>query len=315
MTTMSSADREDGAICLPAEQIASVMQDVHRFVGDPLHALSIAEARAGLKRRRRARPVFSNAFIDIQDVAAAPAPGLLASRVYRPQDRQGPGQIIYCHGGGWVMGKPSDFDAVCARIALSSGSVLISPDYRLAPEWPYPAALNDILSAMQNIGTEDVFALVGESAGANLALAAALAARDRHQPMPACIALFYPVLDVISASTDRDSSFLSAADVTWCWRHYLSSPASVDDYAMPGRIANLQGLSPTLIVHGSVDPTGPATRAFVSRARRAGQDITERYYEGLPHAFTGLLQHDVVGRIIDDVSVWLAARLSDANGV
>jgi acetyl esterase len=198
-------------------------------------------------------------------------------RVYRP----GPGRLpamLYLHGGGWVAGSVDTHDGVCAALAHDANAVVASVQYRRAPESPFPAPNDDAFAALQwlagSAGGLDIdesrVAVAGDSAGAHLALGAAIEARDRGGPRVALQLLFYPVVapDFETASyREHANSTLTRADMIGYWNHYLPDrTAQVDHRALPLR-ASLHGLPPTHVVVAGLDPLHDEGVTLVERIR------------------------------------------------
>jgi len=181
--------------------------------------------------------------------------------------------LLWLHGGGFVGGSVADLDHVCSRLAKRSGRTVVSLEYRLAPEHPFPAALDDTYDALgwlvahgQVFGGDGRVGAGGQSAGGALVAGATLRARDAGGPMPDRQVLCYPVLDV-------------PAEPTWADRQYLTGPAPVD--AAPLRAGSLAGLPPTLLLAAGRDPLRAAAAAYAARL----DDATYVEYADTPHAF------------------------------
>ncbi|GIF46832.1 acetyl esterase [Asanoa ferruginea] len=181
--------------------------------------------------------------------------------------------LLWLHGGGFVGGSVADLDHVCSGLALRSGRTVVSLEYRLAPEHPFPAALDDTYDALgwlvahgQVFGGDGRVAAGGQSAGGALVAGATLRARDAGSPLPDRQVLCYPVLDV-------------PAEPSWADRQYLTGPAP--DYAAPVRAASLAGLPPTLLVAAGRDPLREQAAAYAARL----DDATYVEYADTPHAF------------------------------
>lgn len=213
---------------------------------------------------------------EVADVDAGGVP----SRLYEPE--QAPGVLIYLHGGGFVFGTRETHDGIARRLALSTGWSVLFPDYRLAPEHPYPAAVEDTRAAADWLAEREPhrpIAVVGDSAGGNLALGEAL-----RRPYTAAV-LVYPFLDRSMASydADRDNSGLTVAEAGWYWRQYLQG---VDDLAAdPSAGADLTSMPRTLIQLAGDDMLTPTGEALASRLADAGVAVDCRVYDDVPHGF------------------------------
>ena len=288
------------------------------FAGLALHRQTPQQAREGLNARRAHRPDFEDAAVAITDETLSRPWGSMNVRRYRPRAVDPASTVIYCHGGGWVMGRPDDFDAACAALAAETGFALASPDYRLAPEHPFPAALDDVLALIDHEAnrTSRPLGIAGESAGGGLAASAAMVCRDRGAAPLAGLLLFYPLTAytaVAAPDAARDTPFLHAADLAWCWRHYLTSPHQRDvPYAAPGA-GPFAGLPPTLVVYGDRDPVTLSASAFCERLRNGGVTVEEWICEGLPHAFSALSGRPAVRAVINEAAAWMKAVINGSG--
>ncbi|WP_419997408.1 alpha/beta hydrolase [Streptomyces boninensis] len=222
--------------------------------------------------------------------------GEVPVRVYRPYESgEAPAPIVYFHGGGFVLGDLDLYDATARALAAGSGRPLISVDYRLAPEHPFPAAAEDAYAAVcwaaQQYGTAP--AVAGDSAGGNLAAVCCLLARDRGGPPISRQALIYPQLDpaqdTASYRRNADGCFLTAAHLRWFWRQYLPRAGdAADPYAAPLRTRSHADLPPAHIVTAACDPLCDEGEAYAWALSEAGVPVTHRRYDGMFHGFLGL---------------------------
>lgn len=251
-----------------------------------------AEQRGLLESRPRG-PDMAN----VQDLLIDSPAGPLPIRLYRPPDANG-AAILYFHGGGWVIGSIDDSDAHVRRLAIATGCTMLSIGYRLAPEHPFPAAIEDALAgwtwAQGKLrapdGAPGILAIAGDSAGGNIAAGATIALRAAGGAMPAFLLLGYPVLsgamDSASYHDQRDGPVLTAGDMAWFWNHY--APDAVcrrDPRAAPLEAPDLTGLPPTMILTAECDPLRDEGQAYAERLRAAGVDTGYRCYAGMVHGF------------------------------
>jgi acetyl esterase len=239
---------------------------------------------------------------DVEDLTVPASDGSDSAsvpvRVYRPSDHAPLPVVVYFHGGGWVIGDVATHDAFARTMAVMSGCMIVSVDYRLAPEHKYPAALDDcrvvtqwaLRHADQIGGNPARVALLGDSAGGNLAAAVCLAARDRGQPLPRFQALVYPVtdyrFDTPSYRENADGYLLSRDAMRWFWDQYLPDPAQgAEPYASPLRAENLSGLPPALVITAGYDPLRDEGEAYARRLAEAGVPVELARYPGMIHAF------------------------------
>lgn len=239
-------------------------------------------------------------------------------RVYRPAPAKNAPALVYLHGGGWSIGSVDGVDALCRTLAEKSGTVVISVDYRQAPEHPYPAALRDSWRALRWIAAGgladlDVERVVvgGDSAGGNLAAVCALLARDTGLVRLAGQLLVYPPTDAHDASestvTHREAPVLSARDVEWFWSLYAPAPADRRAATIsPKSAATLAGLPPAAVFTAEHDPIRDDGEDYAHRLSKAGVPVERRRVDGTFHGYfplVGVL--DAADRTADDVARWL----------
>ena len=279
----------------------------------PLDTLSPEEARAAM---RDAIPLCGEPvpLADVgDDVVRGPA-GAVPVRIYRPRADGDVGTIVHLHGGGWVLGDLDTHDSTCRDLAAGSGCAVVAVDYRLAPEHPFPAALEDSLAAVQAVGElgldAERVALAGDSAGGGLAavIARELRGAIRHQ------GLVYPVCDARVGATGSyarfsEGYFMTTADMRWFMDHYASGVDPGDPRLSPLAADDLTGTAPATIVLAECDPLHDEGVAYARRLEEAGVAVELRDYPGQLHPFFGL------AGVIDDAAdarAWLARRLGEA---
>ncbi|MBV8964963.1 MAG: alpha/beta hydrolase [Mycobacteriaceae bacterium] len=230
---------------------------------------------------------------------AIPGPaGVLPARYYRPETDEISPLLMYLHGGGWVIGDLDTHDNVCRLICREAGVPVLSVAYRLAPEHPAPAGLDDAYAAYRwalehggDLGTSPgVVAVGGDSAGGNLAAVVARLARDDGVP-PALQLLLYPITDLRGATRSRvlfgNGYFLTAHDMDWCAQLYLgeSQLGVTDPRVSPLLADDLAGLAPAIVVTAGFDPLRDEGEAYAERMRDAGVTVDLRRMSSLIHAF------------------------------
>jgi acetyl esterase len=264
-----------------------------------LRAETPEQARAKMQAMLEASPVPPQEIYRVEDRHIPGPAGQIPVRIYTPSARLPVGVLVYFHGGGWVLGDLQSHDNLCRAIANAAGCLVVSVDYRLAPEHKFPAAPNDCYAATKWVaanaaafgGIPDKLAVGGDSAGGNLAAAVALMARDEGGPRIAFQLLIYPVtdssLDFNSQREFEDDGFiLSAADMKWFWDHYLERAADgKNPLASPLRAKNLEGLPPALVQTAGLDPLRDEGEEYASALKRAGNKVTLTRYEGVTHGF------------------------------
>ncbi|CCE04353.1 putative lipase/esterase [Bradyrhizobium sp. STM 3843] len=255
-----------------------------------------------------------------------PAPhGAIPARLYRPTTlRQAGGfapALVFFHGGGWVIGDLDSHDVVCRMLAHEAELIVISVDYRLAPEHKFPAAIDDAISATQwvadnaaALGIDPTQLCVGgDSAGGNLAAVVALSARDADGPTIAGQVLIYPATDfAMSHPSHREpetSVLLTHSVIRWFRDHYLTSAADEHDWrASPARAETLAGLPPAYVLTAGADPLRDEGNDYAQRLRDAGVPVTDRFFPGQFHGFFTmgklLPQANVAAA---EIGVWLRA--------
>lgn len=217
-------------------------------------------------------------------------------RIYRPDNPRG--VALFLHGGGWLRGSVSSYDAFTRTMAQASGFTVMSVDYRLAPENPFPAALDDSLVALEaaaalaNDGPDrGPLVLVGESAGGNLAAVLAIIAAERRIAVARQV-LVYPVtdhdFDTGSYRAFADGFLLTRAAMMTFWDLYAGSNDRRDLRLSPLRAASLANVAPAYIVTGGLDPLRDEGEAYCARLRAENVATVLRRHEGLPHGFIAL---------------------------
>jgi acetyl esterase len=217
-------------------------------------------------------------------------------RTYRGEGEP-TGVVVYFHGGGFMIGSIGLMDNIARELAHSSGAVVVSVGYRLAPEYPFPAGLDDCETvtrwAMANAGRFDVpssaVVVAGESAGGNLAAAVSLRVRDAGGLQPAGQALLYPAVAgsvVYPSAVEFDGLIISRTAGEMFWGAY-SGPNDIDDnpYAAPLSASSLAGLPRALVILGGCDMLRDEGRAYADRLRHDGIEVDEVCYTGQPHGF------------------------------
>jgi acetyl esterase len=228
-----------------------------------------------------------------------PGPGAeIPLRIYTPEGAGPFPVLVYFHGGGWVIGSLDTHEGVCRQLAKRSGAVVVSVDYRLAPEHKFPAAPEDCYAATlwvaenaAKIGADGRrLAVGGDSAGGNLAAVVSLMARDRAKPTIAFQLLIYPVTDhsyeTASYRDNADGYLLTKDSMVWFWNHYLKGAGDgAQPYASPLRARDLEGLPPAMVVTTEFDPLRDEGEAYAERLRQAGVPVKLKRYDGLIHGF------------------------------
>ena len=228
------------------------------------------------------------------------AAGSIGVRIYHPAtpSEQELPALVYFHGGGFVLCDLDTHDGACRALANGAGCVVVSVDYRLAPEAPFPAAPEDCLAATRwvtdnaaSLGADPArIAVGGDSAGGNLAAVVSMMARDQGGPSIVHQLLIYPVtdcsFDTPSYSDNAEGYFLTRDMMQWFWGHYLESDRDAENpLASPLRAADLAGLPPATVITAEFDPLRDEGEAYATRLSDAGVPTEMTRYDGMFHGF------------------------------
>ncbi|MBC8873647.1 MAG: alpha/beta hydrolase [Planctomycetes bacterium] len=284
----------------------------------PFHTLTPQQARDQMMVASR----FLGPAEEVHSVEDREVPGpngTIPIRLYRPSERTPLPAAVFFHGGCWVMGSIRTHDGYCRAVANRTGAIVVSVDYRLAPEHKYPAAAEDAFAATSWVSEQAAtigvdpgrIAVMGDSAGGNLAAVVALMARDRDGPPLAFQLLVYPItefnFDTPSYRENGTGFHLTREIMVWCWNHYLSNELEAyQPYASPSRADDLGNLPPAWILTAEYDPLRDEGETYARKLQDAGVPVTLKRYEGMIHGFTrrtDLL--DKAREALDDVSTAL----------
>ena len=305
-------------------QARFVLEQLAAQGGPPLHEMTPADARAAFERLRSPAPGEP-----IEHIEHRRVPGLdgeaIRVRLYVPAaaERLGPA-LVYFHGGGWVIGSLDTHDHLCRALANRSGARVVSVDYRLAPEHPWPAAPEDGYAVVRHLAERGAefgihgsrLAVGGDSAGGNLAAVVSLMARDRSGPALRHQVLLYPVVDHDfdrpSYRENGDGYFLTRDGMRWFWDQYVADPARRNEgYASPLRAEKLEGLPSATVLTAEYDPLRDEGEAYAERLRIAGVATTATRHDGQIHGFVSLLDVFEAGRrAVDEIGATLRTELA-----
>ncbi|MCA9663926.1 MAG: alpha/beta hydrolase [Myxococcales bacterium] len=283
---------------------------IERFIGRDTTRLSPDQARADLAQSVRLLGArrFDDVLIEGDHIAAGQhgAAARLALRIYRPRggaaDGARPPALLYFHGGGGVIGNIDTHHDLCSRLCRGARAVVISVDYRLAPENPFPAAVEDARAAFAwlearatELGVDSRrLAVGGDSLGGNLAAALCLHRAARDEPQPALQYLLYPWLD-LSGSQPSMTTFgagylLTAPVLAYFRRHYLSGADPRDPAVSPAfaRVAHLARVAPAIVLTAGFDPLLDEGRAYADRLAAAAVPVRYKCYDALIHGYASL---------------------------
>jgi acetyl esterase len=254
---------------------------------------------------------------------AIPAPhGTIPARIYTPKmlrtkDGLAP-CLVFFHGGGWVIGNLETHDVVCRKLAHEGELIVISVDYRLAPEHKFPAAIDDAITSTRWISDNadklgiDASRLIvgGDSAGGNLAAVVALHARDHGGPALAGQMLVYPGTDFArkhpSHREPETSVLLTHSVIGWFMNHYMGDADISDWRASPARAKTFAGLPPAYVLTAGADPLRDEGDEYAAKLKQAGVPVAYKHFPGQFHGFFTmgklLKQADVA---VTDIAIWL----------
>ena len=247
--------------------------------------------------------------------------GPVPVRVYRPAEGNGGALpvLVWFHGGGWVLGNVPGSDVTCRHLAKESGAVVVSVEYRLAPEYPFPAGAEDCYAATawvanhgEEIGVDSSrLAVGGDSAGGNLAAVVTLMAKERGGPDIKRQVLVYPVTDGLmsypSMRENAEGYLLTEGAMKWFWRHYLGNSGNEKEpLASPIYADDLSGLPPALVMTAEFDPLRDEGEAYAKRLQQAGVPVTTTRYNGQIHGFFGMSGvFDITASAIQEAAAFL----------
>ncbi|MBN3780378.1 alpha/beta hydrolase [Burkholderia sp. Ac-20345] len=288
---------------MPLDRIVQTILAQSKASGAPdLASLPPVTARA-VYRQILASADVGPVDVDVANHLIDGSDGALRLRIYRPTRESTQGIIVYYHGGGFVLGDLDGYDNVCRTLCDDSGATVVSVDYRLAPEHPFPAAVDDAWAALEwvaaNTGELAIsgapIAVTGDSAGASLATVMCIVARDRGGPAIVFQGLVYPPVaagsrrDFPSHIQYEDGPTLTARMMDYFDRLYFGAGGPPkDELAAPLLADNLANLPPVLLQIATHDPLRDEALAYGDRLLEAGNDVVVVEYHGLPHGFISM---------------------------
>ncbi|WP_232688486.1 alpha/beta hydrolase [Halobacterium zhouii] len=300
-------------------ELAAVVEDIEAAGVPTWHELSVESARTLEDHVFTPEDVPDVAFV--RDLAFDSPGGEIPVRVYHDDPERPAPVVVFYHGGGWTLGTLDSIGGVCRELATRGDCVVVSVDYRLAPEHPFPAPLDDAYAALEWTienasafgGDPDCVAVAGTSAGGNLAASVALRARNFDGPAIAHQFLLYPM---VSPDTERgsyrehaDGPLLTRADVEWFWDQYTRSPVdAANPYANLLSPADHGDLPPATVVTAGHDPLRDEGRAYADALDADGTSVEHRHYPTMAHGFLSLTD-DV--STANDALEGVAARIDE----
>lgn len=316
-------------------EISQMLERARGSVGRGVGDLPLEEGRAAYRQRYLARGLPHLSAVSTSDHSISVERGIIAVRLYRaPHGRKARPAVIYFHGGGFVLGDTEAYDNQSRQLAFQSGVDVLFVDYRLAPESPFPAALEDSIAALDwlrcNADVLDIdpecIALMGDSAGGNLAINAALASARAGRPVAQAL-LLYPVtdfrpftvggVDYPSVAAYGEGFFLDTTLMRFFSELYLPRPEdALNPLASPLLSDDLHLLPPNVVITAGHDPLRDQGYAFHLAARAAGSASDYICHEGMIHNFLG--QGGIsagAARVFGEVAAALAQRLGASAGI
>jgi acetyl esterase len=285
---------------MPLDPALTPVLETMAATGRRLEEMTVAEARQMMALLTAADGPPEDV-ADVADGTLAGPAGPIPVRIYRPAAAPAAGAacLVWYHGGGWVIGDLESADPTARKLANRSGAVVVSVDYRLAPEHPYPAAVDDCVAALDAVRREAAglgvdparLAVGGDSAGGNLAAVVAIDARDRGVALRHQL-LVYPVCDATlsqpSVEENGEGYLLTKGAMAWFVGHYLGAGDPTDWRVSPLFAADVAGVAPATVITAEYDPLRDEGRAYAERLAAAGVEVAHRCFAGQIHGFFGL---------------------------
>ena len=309
----------------------AVLDKLASLGGKPIESLSPADARLqptpadAVKALMTEKGIAADATVTTKDVTYPTAGGVQKARVYMPAGVAANAPVVlYIHGGGWVIADLDVYDSSPRALAKATGAIVVSIEYRHAPEAKFPAAHDDANAAYQWVlknaagwgGDPKKIAVVGESAGGNMAVNVAIAARDKGWPAPLAVVAVYPVADSNMATSSKVAKAtakpLNTPMLAWFFGHTLSNPAQATDPRLNLVGADLKNLPPTTIILAEIDPLHDDGVNLADKLKAAGVAVDLKEYAGVTHEFFGM---GTVVADAKDAEDFAAAKLKGAFGM
>ena len=272
----------------------------------PIETLTPEEARKqptpadGVKKvlADSGKPTAPEAGVTVKDMTIGSGDASFPIHIYTPEGKGPFPVMVYYHGGGFVIADTKVYDATPRALARMANAIMVSVDYRRAPEHKFPAAPNDAFAAYQWVlahakeinGDPNRVAVGGESAGGNLATVVSMMARDKKVALPVHQLLVYPVvnddMNMPSYKTNANAKPLNKPMMEWFFKHYGGDPKN--PYALPMKATSLKGLPPATIVAAEIDPLLSEGKAYADKLKKDGVAVSYKEYSGVTHEFFGM---------------------------
>jgi acetyl esterase len=298
-------------------QVQALLEQLDEQNVPPFQVLSTSHARATMRElfvRDNQDEVLPDS-VSISDMSISGPAEEIPIRIYRPEGDGPFPALVYLHGGGWVVGGLDEYNDICAKLAEQANRVVVSVDYRLAPEHPFPAAVKDSYAATQWVAdsTEyldvdpDRIAIGGDSAGGNLTAATTLMARDREGPSLEHQLLLYPAVNNLelnhydSYEENAEGYFLEYAAMEWFYNRYIQDEADYrNEYAFPLLAEDLSDLPPATVLTAGFDPLCDEGADYAEQLADAGVPVEHEHFEGMIHGFVSLSEEVESGQAAID---------------
>lgn len=305
---------------VPNSQMQAVLDQLAALGARMINTLTVTQARTQpgppdavkallVKQGKSTAPEPVGSVVD--STIAGPA-GPVPISIYTPAGAGPFPVVLFIHGGGFVIADRKAYDSSARALTNAAKAIVVSTDYRLGPENRFPAAHDDTFAAYQWVRANAVqfngdparVAVVGESAGGNMAASITIRARSQNIPLPIYQVLIYPVtnyaFDTPSQMANANTAPLSSKDLPWFYDRYLVSPADGDNPVFSVLRANLQGLPAATVITADIDPLRSEGAAYAQKLAAAGVAVDYRNYAGVTHEFFGM------GAVLDDAKVAVA---------
>lgn len=300
-------------------QVSGFLQQLAAMGAKPFSSMTPVESRTAFSALSSSLPRSSAKIANSADRKIPGPGGEIPLRVYTPEGKGPFPALVYFHGGGFVFGSLDDYDHICREICGSVGCVVVSVDYRLAPEHKFPAAPDDCFAATKwvaaNAGSIGVdasrIAVGGDSAGGNLTAVVAQMARDQKGPKLVAQMMVYPVTQAgeptKSMIENAEGYLLTKADMEYFFHHYVRSAADAQDpRCAPMLTKDLSGLPPAWVVTCEFDPLRDEGEAYAAALAKAGVPVASRRIDGTIHATWNFFTVLDLGRgMMDEATRWL----------
>jgi len=315
------ARKIDGAQLHPEMQLLLMLRDARRT--KHWSAVSVAKARAQMDSETRLPPEMRTSVGPVRDFSVGSPAGPLRLRHYAPDTHEARPLVVFFHGGGFVVGNLDTHDEPCRVLCRIANVHVLSVDYRLAPEHPFPAAADDALVAYRwaldhalALGTNGKVAVAGDSAGGNLAATVAIQARNAGLPAPSLQLLIYPAVDRVGHHASQNSFgrdfLLSKEDVAWSTKHYVQALPKSHPLVSPLLLSDHRGLGPAYVVTAGFDPLRDEGEAYADALTIGGNLVKRRRFKDLIHGFINITALSSAARTAYAEICSTAARMLDA---